>query len=53
MLESQPQLNRYKPNCWEDLTMPHPSEDKKETGKGMELKQLPKHVKYVFLKEEQ
>ncbi|XP_058756799.1 uncharacterized protein LOC131630022 [Vicia villosa] len=53
MLEAQPQWKRSKPYRWEELRPSQPIEEKQETKKGTELKQLPENLKYIFLDSEE
>ena len=49
IFEAQPPWNRSKPQRWEDSRPPQYPEEKQEVKKGIELKQLPENLKYIFL----
>ena len=53
MMEVQPKWNKPGPHRWEDLRQPSSSEENKEVKKGIELKQLPENLKYIFLDSEE
>ena len=53
MLKEQPPWVRSRPQRWEELRPKTSSESKQDIKKGIELKQLPEHLKYVFLDNEE
>ena len=52
LMEKQPEWIRTRPHRWEDLR-PSPSDVTEEPKKGVNLKQLPTNLKYVFLDTEE
>ena len=52
MMVKQPEWIRSRPHRWEDLRPP-PSDVTEEPKKGVNLKQLPTNLKYVFLDTEE
>lgn len=53
MMVTQTQWIRSKPRWWEDLRPLQSREEKQEIKKGTKLKQLPEHLKYVFIDTEE
>ncbi|XP_058765799.1 uncharacterized protein LOC131639312 [Vicia villosa] len=53
MLKAQPPLTHSRPQRWEELKPEVSSEEKQDIKKGIELKQLPEHLKYIFLDNEE
>ncbi|XP_050900375.1 uncharacterized protein LOC127107138 [Lathyrus oleraceus] len=53
MLKEQPPWVRSRPQRWEELRPKTSSESKQDIKKRIELKQLPEHLKYVFLDKEE
>ncbi|XP_050889339.1 uncharacterized protein LOC127094561 [Lathyrus oleraceus] len=53
MLKAQPPWIHSRPQRWEELRPKVSPEEKQDIKKGIELKQLPEHLKYVFLDNEE